>query len=821
MNRIRGIAVAACVVAFGLAGVSRAAELVLTEDTEVTVEEGQALVYESLGGTAAFTLTKKGAGLLEIRRVTNAKAKVVIAEGEVRFANPRPDDVFAKAYFHVDATDTSSMTIETVNGTNFVTRWNDADGRAQYASHCTTVWNCRTDPDTRKPYLTENGQNGLPVMDFGSLLTKYNTNELGQALGYGAAMKFNQTTPEIYDAFTVAADSDDVAEWPKRTDINLDSMCGQSYFSHETSYTCVRRAYYLADISKGGPGLLADNSQNNPWNNGNIWFDGTLVSGHPKWVYPKPGFHFVHMKPTGETLTSFAAEYIGSSNRSYGGTKIAEYVIFTNVLDEADSEQLNRYLGGRWLPQTLASVCVQSGARLTVDESNLRLTIVDYIQQDGADVNVSEGQSVTFDTIGDLDVVAHFDASVLSSLVTNEVNGTNFISRWKSLNDPEGLFATNYWGHLYSGGIPAFRPDPENRLPYLAVGASQTGLSAVDFGSYLSSADVDGSEGYGAAFQWSKYTAKADKEMAEFFTVAADDEQRGTKTKPVGVGSYVGSVSTEGAGIRGKNGQLFHDVSAGDVRTLTTKAQFIYLDNDLGSTTNDYTRIPSPGFHVVNAVPGYKINMSAFAHGHRTSAAGTTANGYGGMKIGEFIALNTAIADGSHRDLVNRHLMHKWLGAPRGVRTYRSVEIPKEAALEVVYEDVVVANLTLGGTLKAEKITASNLKVTATDTAIVGTFVLGESPAFSFAQIGETAAVTSLSVGTLDLGAAPGKITVSVANAKALRGQKAKLIGFESVVGTLDGWTVESNYDVGVSVALEADGLYATFGKPGMMLIFK
>lgn len=817
MKKLTFAAFAAVLLVLG----ASAESLVLTEDTEVTVEEGQSLVYESLGGTGAFTLTKKGAGILEIRRVTNAKAKVVIAEGEVRFANPRPDDVFAKAYFHVDATDASSMTIETVNGTNFVTRWNDADGRAQYATHCTTVWNCRTDPNTRKPYLTENGQNGLPVMDFGSLLTKYNTNEFGQALGYGAAMKFNKTTPKIYDAFTIAADSDDVAEWPKRKDIDWDSMNGQSYFSHETSYTCVRRDYYPADLSKGGPGLLADNSQNNPWNNGNIWFDGTKVSGHPKWVYPTPGFHFVHMKPTGEALTAFAAEYVGSSNRSYGGMKIAEYVIFTNVLDEADTEQLNRYLGGRWFPQTLASVRVQSGARLTVDESNQRLTIADYRQDDGADVNVSEGQSVTFDTIGDLDVVAHFDASVLSSLVTNEVNGTNFISRWKSLNDPDGLFATNYWGHLYSGGIPKFRPDPENRLPYLAVNASLTGLPAVDFGSYLSSADTDGSEGYGAAFRWSKYTAKADKEMAEFFTVAADDEQRGTKSKPVGVGSYVGSVSTEGAGVRGKNGQLFHDNAAGDMRALTTKAQLIYLDNDIGSKTNDYTRVPSSGFHVVNAVPGYKINMSTFAHGHRTSSAGTTANGYGGMKIGEFIALSKAIANGSHRDLVNRHLMHKWLGTPKGVRTYRSVEIPKEAALEVVYEDVVVTNLTLGGTLKAANIVAANVVLATAAAKVDGPLTLGESPAFSFAQVGETAAVTSLAVGKLDLGAAPGTITVSVAKAKALRGKTVKLISFESVVGTLDGWTVETNYDVGVDVTLEADGIYATFGKPGALLILR
>ena len=40
-------------------------------------------------------------------------------------------------------------------------------------------------------------------------------------------------------------------------------------------------------------------------------------------------------------------------------------------------------------------------------------------------------------------------------------------------------------------------------------------------------------------------------------------------------------------------------------------------------------------------------------------------------------------------------------------------------------------------------------------------------------------------------------------------------------VGTLDGWTVESNYDAGVTLSLEADGLYATFGKPGAMLMLK
>ena len=82
------------------------------------------------------------------------------------------------------------------------------------------------------------------------------------------------------------------------------------------------------------------------------------------------------------------------------------------------------------------------------------------------------------------------------------------------------------------------------------------------------------------------------------------------------------------------------------------------------------------------------------------------------------------------------------------------------------------------------------------------------------------AAVGSLKIADLKLPAA-GTVRLTVANAKALRGIRAKIVDFETVDGSLDGWTVESNYDAGVSVTLEADGIYATFGKPGMMLILR
>ena len=77
--------------------------LVMTAATTVDVPAGRTNVIEELSG--AYTLTKTGGGMLEIRYVKTSTTSVAVEEGLVRFANPRPDDIFAKAYFHVDASD--------------------------------------------------------------------------------------------------------------------------------------------------------------------------------------------------------------------------------------------------------------------------------------------------------------------------------------------------------------------------------------------------------------------------------------------------------------------------------------------------------------------------------------------------------------------------------------------------------------------------------------------------------------------------------------------------------------------------------------------
>ena len=187
---------------------SGSTNLTMTANTTVDVPAGTTNVIDTLGG--AYTLTKTGGGVLQIRYVKSAAATVIVSQGMLRFANPRPDDIFAQAVYHVDASDRSSMTIETVNGTNFVMRWNDTDGRTGvYATPSTATTYGRV--ADRYPYIGSEKLNGLSYVDFGSLHTRYYTNELGKARGWGGAMNWNKSVT-FKEGFTVVSDTPDIME---------------------------------------------------------------------------------------------------------------------------------------------------------------------------------------------------------------------------------------------------------------------------------------------------------------------------------------------------------------------------------------------------------------------------------------------------------------------------------------------------------------------------------------------------------------------------------------------------------------------------------
>ena len=795
--------------------------LVMSAATTVDVPAGRTNVIEELSG--AYTLTKTGAGALEIRYVKTVSASVVVSEGLVRFANPRPDEIFAKAYFHVDASDLSTMTIETVNGTNFVTRWNDVDGRTdRYATHCTTVWNCRTNPDNRKPFLRENFQNGLPVMDFGTLLTQYNMNELGQALGYGAAMKFDHETPYIKEGFTVFSDTEDYYDWKCKG-------YGMSLFSHETSWRFARCVLSPTESSTYR-GLLNDNSQNNNYfaQGKSIWFDGALVTDNPKWTKPSPGFHICRIHPTANgntTFNSFAAEYCYGSTRSYGGQRIAEYILFTNATEMGESSMttneatvVNRYLRVKWFPQQISRVTVEEGASLDVNPS-ANLTIQTLNDNGALNLALTSQTSIVDRGLSSLRAHLHLDASQTNTMTIVSDGGTNFITRW---NDVDG--GSLYVIHETGTGGFGQRPNPDQRKPFLSPNLTQNGLPIIDLGTAIFS-NYTNSEGvaygYGAAF---RYNNLPSTKIREYIAVISDREDLkqspANRDGPSYIAYYTGNTyngqneGRRGLTIKNKNPALFYNVSS------STLAPFSNGTLLVDGVEREYTYNPPDGFSVMNFQMASAVNCNLIGRTLRKDVK-TIHDTYGGQRIAEYIVF-TSLLDNAKRQRIYNALRNKWFGdVPATTNYYNSLSLGAEASMTVKYEAVAVTNaLSLAGTLASPAVSAVNVAVAGSDATVDGALTLADGATLSFKRLsGDT--WTSLSVTSL---VTEGAVTVSLAGSslKGMDGKSVRLIATETPPASLISWSMDfTSAGTRPKLVLKDDGVWVEFVSPNLVILVK
>ena len=85
-------------------------------------------------------------------------------------------------------------------------RWNDVRGNGMFATNCLSSESWRTDPEKRKAFISEVTQNCMPVVDFGSIMSKNHTD------AYGAAMKWSKTCTNAFEVYQVVSDTPDVAE---------------------------------------------------------------------------------------------------------------------------------------------------------------------------------------------------------------------------------------------------------------------------------------------------------------------------------------------------------------------------------------------------------------------------------------------------------------------------------------------------------------------------------------------------------------------------------------------------------------------------------
>lgn len=110
-------------------------------------------------------VVKIGEGTLVLKSIDIAEKGLDVQSGTlVLKAGDPAERVPSDAFLHVDAANAGSFSNVVINGTNFIEEWWHSDGGAVYAKMRNTAARPR-------PYLVPNALNGLPVVDFGPLIS--------------------------------------------------------------------------------------------------------------------------------------------------------------------------------------------------------------------------------------------------------------------------------------------------------------------------------------------------------------------------------------------------------------------------------------------------------------------------------------------------------------------------------------------------------------------------------------------------------------------------------------------------------------------------
>ncbi len=858
-------------------------EMALTENTTVTVASGDVKHIEYLSGTAAAKLTKEGGGMLEIAIVGNTNASFFVNGGGLKFVRPGKLALAAdEAAFHVDGSDADARDVTTENGTNFVTKIKDVEGRSTYATKYSTRPN---------PYLAANALNGLTVFDFGTM-------QGGELTGYGAAMQWSEmhVPNEIFYVWADVEGAKDQA--------SADSIGPTPVNMQFSGYRGKGGAGADFKLFNTLPSRMATNLKVD---------DGVATSTST----PGEGWHLLRTYTstfwTDASINDYAARGFGyrpNGPSPYGGFRLAEMVICTNYLTAAKREYVNFYLQRKWFGgYPVKKVVLAEGATLDATDApvtityfettgstsvhgmeNLRLAVPSgvstnilvssgvYMASDASvsaipnlgfaadgEISVSAGTNAanivegsgTFRKSGDgsltiaclgggftsLDVAGgaftlsplltpsaalHVDAADDAAFTLSAENGTNFVTRWEDVSRNGQALAPSTDKYAYGTKATINRP--------FRVLDRQNGLPMVDFGSM---ADAEHPDGWGAMLAVAKpVSAKSQPRVTsdefgviQVFTVWEDDpavfdrppvEDGDGLLKPaVGPSIYGNGYSWyRGAGGNGSGYPFCAMQGPSSVR------EEMWLDNV--RFYSQYVRFTAigAGAHLMDqrigdGEGGSTISRLGGNQDCQTTNGPYAAKGvYGGVRIGESMAFRYVLPM-HQRQQIRAALGVKWFGTDTYSLKYgfEDVAVTNGAVAAFPYADVAVTNLTLAGTVSARSLAVKNLEV-AGDAVVSAPLTVASGGRIALNWNGvDGFACAAVSSFAIE---ASGTLELNGLGALPPCGSSYKIVGTESVSGSSAGWIWHSA-DRSMRAFLErkADGLYVTFGSGGFRVIFR
>ena len=245
----------------------------------------------------------------------------------------------------------------------------------------------------------------------------------------------------------------------------------------------------------------------------------------------------------------------------------------------------------------------------------------------------------------------------------------------------------------------------------------------------------------------------------------------------------------------------------------------IYVDGTSRGFKN--WRVPE-GFHLFNFQLANDALIKPQWFGYSRPKDGNTyAYAWGGTKIAEYLVFPNVLSN-DVRSAIYSALRTKWFDATNRVMTVRNLAVAPGASLAVKWQDVAVANrLTVGGTLKADAVSAAALALPAPGAQVDGALTV-KAGAEVTVDVQEDGSLAGLSANALTLS---GGGRVVVANPAAFcpaAGEHPVLVS-EGAVASAGAWTVEAPGITKMSAALveRADGLYVRFEPKGMMFIVR
>ena len=823
-------------------------EVLVDTNAVINVESGDVAIIDRLAGDRG-TITKTGGGMLRVCEVRNDKVKFAVNGGKLLFDRPQPS-ALDKAFFHVDASRSDTLVTEEVNGTNFVVRWNDVRGNGIFATNCmyTAAW--RPNPENRRAFISSVTQNGMPVVDFGEMLHVANTNSLGAPRdGYGASMIWNGNGAKFREVYEVISDTPDVATiavvHPEFNNTS-DNYQGVSFLSYSQGRAAARRGRLRAN---GYPILLTQTSSNYAWMQGRVYVDGELtstVTGGTIYgkVYPSAGFNLLGFtsREYDETLNyadasieldSFARDH----TYSFGGQRLAEYLVFTNRLDAAERTALQDYLYKKWKGNGLknkyrvSSISVAEGASVEMAPG----VSVDVAHvSDGADAVFASG-SFEINPLNIPEANFHVDASLAESLAIETVNGTNFVNHWADILS-NGVYATAATRESIASANEApdsssYLPDPENRRPFISKD-TLNGFPVVDFGSLLVASYTNAAGygvGYGACMKWNR----SGLETREVFIVSRDTEDvDGLSGKGNIVSGEYGMahicVPNYGRAFRGKlksDGYPAITVQHASNGGMYGEGAFVKIDGEepISGSSSMKNYSPAVGFHVFDfRLSSLDLTPDWFGYSVAKDGSRRFAS-FGGTKIAEYIALPVTLDD-DVRQTVHSALRTKWFGVDKRDMAFKNLTVGNGAEVKVPWNTVSVSGiLSIGGEFDVSEVSAANLSLTGEGAGVSGTLTVADGAEVEV-RIASNGSVSGLSAENLVLDGGGSVVLVADEGAKMPEaGSYPVAIGTGSFEGLISGWELDATAFTKRSCALELrqNGIYLNVAPKGLSVVIR